>query len=404
MLVNITEYFIESGREWRIGENPDVPSEVAARWIADGKATADTDGARDSQSLWSGGDVVHVMCNKFADGAMPAGWSAWGGIVGATAKPRIVGGVMTFAPVAAGAGYLHRQFDGTVRQLSAEFELGESTTTNGSVVLIAWEEDFETNYPIIPTSPCHFVISRDRWTYGTVTGGVVTTMANGIFVPALEAGKKYSAAVTIDHENSRAFVYLPNGVVATVSHAAIGESRARYAVFEMYRQAATDSIGAFHSFSATDTVGVSAALHEAAATAQNTIGAMTWPLTTGTSDIAVPTAMTDVDAANARLTGVIVPASGKVLFQVTGYLQQTAAASVLWNLTDAAMGSLFNLRVSETVQTGAISIMFVKGSLTPGRTLDVYMRHMTTVAGSANLQLSSANGRVITIKATPLAA
>lgn len=55
MLVNITEYFIESGREWRIGENPDVPREVAARWIADGKATADTDGARDAQSSVSGG-------------------------------------------------------------------------------------------------------------------------------------------------------------------------------------------------------------------------------------------------------------------------------------------------------------------------------------------------------------
>lgn len=55
MLVNITEYFIESGREWRTGENPDVPREVAERWIADGKATYDTDGVRDSQSPVSGG-------------------------------------------------------------------------------------------------------------------------------------------------------------------------------------------------------------------------------------------------------------------------------------------------------------------------------------------------------------
>lgn len=53
MLVNIAEYFIESGREWQVGQNPDVPREVAARWIADGKATADTDGAR-NQSPVSG--------------------------------------------------------------------------------------------------------------------------------------------------------------------------------------------------------------------------------------------------------------------------------------------------------------------------------------------------------------
>ncbi len=65
MLVNIAEYFIESGREWQVGQNPDVPREVAAMWIADGKATADTDGAR-NQSPGSGG----------------GGGGAWGGITG----------------------------------------------------------------------------------------------------------------------------------------------------------------------------------------------------------------------------------------------------------------------------------------------------------------------------------
>ncbi len=57
MLVNITEHFIESDREWQVGQNPDVPREVAARWIADGKATADTDGVR-NQSPVSGGGVT----------------------------------------------------------------------------------------------------------------------------------------------------------------------------------------------------------------------------------------------------------------------------------------------------------------------------------------------------------
>ena len=55
MLINISEYFIESGREWRIGENTDVPREVAARWIADGKATADTDGVRNQSPVSGGG-------------------------------------------------------------------------------------------------------------------------------------------------------------------------------------------------------------------------------------------------------------------------------------------------------------------------------------------------------------
>ena len=59
MLVNITEYFIESGREWRVGQNPDVPREVAAMWIADGKATADTDGVRNQSPVSKAGNRQH---------------------------------------------------------------------------------------------------------------------------------------------------------------------------------------------------------------------------------------------------------------------------------------------------------------------------------------------------------
>ena len=68
MLVNITEHFIESGREWQVGQNPDVPREVAAMWIADGKATADTDGARNQFPVSGGG-----------------GGGSWGSITGTLA-------------------------------------------------------------------------------------------------------------------------------------------------------------------------------------------------------------------------------------------------------------------------------------------------------------------------------
>lgn len=61
MLVNITEYFIESGREWQVGQNPDVPREVAAMWIADGKATADTDGVRNQSPVSGGGNGYRTV-------------------------------------------------------------------------------------------------------------------------------------------------------------------------------------------------------------------------------------------------------------------------------------------------------------------------------------------------------
>lgn len=49
MLVNIIETFDEGGIRWFAGDNPDVARDVAARWIADGKATADADGAQDQR-------------------------------------------------------------------------------------------------------------------------------------------------------------------------------------------------------------------------------------------------------------------------------------------------------------------------------------------------------------------
>lgn len=51
MLVNIIEHFQEGGRWWRIGENPDVPTEVADRWISEGKAARDNDGIRADASF-----------------------------------------------------------------------------------------------------------------------------------------------------------------------------------------------------------------------------------------------------------------------------------------------------------------------------------------------------------------
>ncbi len=81
MLVNITEHFIESGREWQVGQNPDVPREVAAMWIADGKATADTDGVR-NQSPVSGDsnvtrdDVTAATANADALNALLAAGQA----------------------------------------------------------------------------------------------------------------------------------------------------------------------------------------------------------------------------------------------------------------------------------------------------------------------------------------
>lgn len=61
MFVEITKHFIEGNRQWRRGENPDLPPEVAQRWIADGRAVADTDGVRGDDAVGGAGDLSAVQ-------------------------------------------------------------------------------------------------------------------------------------------------------------------------------------------------------------------------------------------------------------------------------------------------------------------------------------------------------
>ncbi len=110
MLVNITEYFIEAGREWKVGQNPDVPREVAARWIADGKATADTDGARNQFPVSGDGKTVQ-------------GFVALG-MTGATAIPEII------FDQSKGGKYLFTQYDGTYGKYCSSLSIATGSLTS----------------------------------------------------------------------------------------------------------------------------------------------------------------------------------------------------------------------------------------------------------------------------------
>lgn len=113
MLVNITEYFIEAGREWKVGQNPDVPREVAARWIADGKATADTDGARNQFPVSGGG----------------GGGGAWGSITGTLSDQTDLQAALDLA-IAGGSGGVSAL---TIAALKA---INVSTLTNNQVIKV----------------------------------------------------------------------------------------------------------------------------------------------------------------------------------------------------------------------------------------------------------------------------
>lgn len=70
MLVTITKTFDDGTRRWFSGENPDVPKEVALRWIADSVAAADSDGA--AQSWLSSTEVAAARAAASGVGAPKA--------------------------------------------------------------------------------------------------------------------------------------------------------------------------------------------------------------------------------------------------------------------------------------------------------------------------------------------
>lgn len=66
MLVNIIRSFDTPTRRYFVGDNPDVDSTVAAKWIADGLATRDTDNQQTGQAVGGGGGGLGVRKRRLA--------------------------------------------------------------------------------------------------------------------------------------------------------------------------------------------------------------------------------------------------------------------------------------------------------------------------------------------------
>lgn len=324
-----------------------------------------------------------------------------GGLVGATALPRVAGGKLTYAPTAAGAGYASIPVSEPLRRVGGRFSFGTYTTNVGSVGLLGWAGDVAQTFPVIPDSPCHFIIGPATWAYGVVTGNALVPVASGTFATPLVAGTVYSAEVYIDRERSTAYVFLPDGSVQVVSHALIGSVQAAYAGWELYRETTTDAITAFHSTWADSNSDSPMARVERAVAAQGAIRALTYA-PSGAADVAVPTSLTDIDATNLTLPAFIAPTSGRVLVEFTGYVSMTGAGQLLWGIANGGASLGVQTMVNQQY-SGQLTLRQVL-NVSAGSSYSLKWQHFCTTASVATFKLLAGSGYIATMTVTPLAA
>lgn len=324
--------------------------------------------------------------------------SLWGGTIGETALPRIVNGKMTFAPLANGAGYAHYLHSASVKRLFGKFSFGEYTVS-GSVVLIAWDSDFQDTYPNIPNGACHMVVTPKGWNYGVVINHVVTSVSSGEFSPYLDINTEYECEVIIDRFNGNAYISLPDGNKTTIQHEQI-KHESKYACFELFRNRAEDTIGAFSSIysSIYSDLELIRFKNDKSATNKN-YGTSYKPTTAVT--VASPTTRTIVN--NNLFVTFKAPESGKVAVTLSAMVEHIVVSNYLWSLLNPATGSaLTNQSVSNSVGNKQLTSVAIIEDLTPNETYTLYWQHFTTVANSVNIKFHNASGLYGSMLVTPL--
>jgi len=360
----------------------------------------------------------HEVWDRFSDHANGAIGAALTGQVYANfgtpvgtggVGPAVSAGKLGRTYTGVGAWYAQQHLSGNVRRIGARFSVAPgSTTLSGAAVLGAWNADYATTTPTIPSGSLHLILRRDGWSVGVIDTGVVTEYAGGYYTATLaDDGAVYSAEVVIDADNNTVTLYLPDETVLVVSDSRISALDTDWAMWEGFTNAVTDPLFKFHEVwadSRSASTGLAASL--AASTSELVASrpvVVQYAPTVDPSYVA-PTSMGAVDTTNLRLT-VTVPASGRILVEVAGYVEFFAACSYYWGVKRGAAIMIFDLAASST---GAAGIARFTGSrVITGTPTDVFvldLAHFATASASAVLHSCNGTGLPTVFKATPLPA
>ena len=321
---------------------------------------------------------------------------------------RVVSGKLTNTATNAGtaAGYICVDLGSDVKRIGADFTFSAKTTDGGSAVLVVWDGDLGDTYPTIPNSPCHLRVRPDGWSFDVWEANALSVVTSGTFKTALAADDTTTHRCEVTLTGDTARILFPDGSTATIEDARIASNAGMEACWEVYQDtASTDTKAAFVSVWA-DSEGVSrrfgAAHSEDVVQAISAASPVTVHQYAPATELVVvaPTSSAPIDATNLFLNDVLVPASGRLLIEMEGYIEMSAAANVVW-LAGLSGGSTASGSASVVNQqwTGRARFSWLFTGLTPGVAVDVTWRHFCTVASTCTFKARDSSGRPAVMKA-----
>lgn len=317
-----------------------------------------------------------------------------------------------------GSAYLQTQLPSKVTRMGGEFVIPSGA--DGMFVLVAPRENWATD-PGLENAGIHTTISRNDWSIGMRIGGANVSLLNGVFNPPLVADglTKYKFDVSVDHATSTTFATLPNGVIKTVTDSRISDYMSDYVVWELYENnpdyltvrknpVKIASIWASHINADAEynkNVVTVAELTKQSNALLNAVPKQVYPAwklynPTTMTIYDAPTTAAVVDATNLKVTAVP-STSGKVLIEVTAYVQNTVVDAIyFWGLQDSlgAFG-LQRLVVGPTKQIH--KARWIREGMSNGVARDIMLTHGCTILGP-QLKCENGSGMHFIMTATPL--
>lgn len=327
-------------------------------------------------------------------------WQYTYGSGGTASKLKVVSGFLTNDVVSgATAGYAEVNLGAPVKRLGATVTFSAaSVLTGAAAALVIWKTEHISGQ--VPDSGLHLTLSPERVQVQTVESTVFTTLGTTYFEPNLLRDGTTEYTVDAEIVGDTAYISVSNGSTLVVTDARIASLAGTWACWEVFAtDAATQTKVRFSEIWAdiksrrvrAQAPSIFTATKMAEAAAYPVI-AVSYANPTVSAHIAVGTTATNITQLTLTY---VVPPSGKVLLEFTGYLTNPASTTVL-----LAFGPT-GLVVATGVYDGPITARLVVAD-TPGARV-VKAVSIRRIGGTdASLKNSETGGYFMTSSVTAL--
>lgn len=364
--------------------------------------------------------VVHTDFTGLANGSAPTKHDSGQAIryvtngVGGAGATIASGRLTNTASAAANAAvYCTSNLGAPVKRVGAEFSFSSGgSTTNGAMTLMILTQDITDTFPTLPDASLHFVVTPVGWTVSFIQSGSVVQMFPGTFKTALTQDGTTTYRAEVQIEGTKCSVLMPDGSTQVYTDSRFASIGGNFFSFEVFENAAnTDDKPQFAKVWA-DVAGVGTDRSQVTipdlALASQTAAKLARPqyvfYTGGTGTANLPASSSAVDLTHLRMQNLIVPDSGAMLVEFSGFLTMVSTARVFWvfefgGTSDWVTQEVYNGPAIAGIKLSAKAVL---SGLSPGATVDLRWYHWSTVLNSGYLNLDNGGGHQPLMVVTPV--